>query len=340
VTQALPGHRRALAVGIVGASAEMGIALGPLYGGVITVALGWRWLFWLDVPQAAIILLTLRTIHNQPSPGTRVDYLGGLLLAATLTMLVIALSQRDLFTGSSLTPYLLTLLVFVRLQSRIRHPLLTHVFLGSRAALSAVSIKLLVGAALIITLVTVPLMANTVLGQSPLESGLRLMRLTGAVPAGALLGAYLTYRVGSLVITSAGLVTAATGLLFMSGWEQGISDPQLSVHLALSGLGFGLLIAPLLITAMDAGPDDYQSTAASLVMVARMIGMALGLAAMSAWGMDRFFTLTADLPSVLSPKYASELNQASIRLFQEFFRVSMVLCLVALVPAMGMRSRR
>jgi hypothetical protein len=222
----------------------------------------------------------------------------------------------------------------------VDQPLLTPVFFRSRAALSAVGAKLLVGAALIIALVTVPLMANTVLGQSPLEGGLRLMRLTGAMPVGALLGGYFTYRVGARVVTSAGLAIAAIGLFLMSGWELDISDPLLSFHLALAGLGFGLVIAPLFVTAMDAGPDDYQATAASLVTVARMVGMALGLAALSAWGMDRFFTLTAELPTALTPEYASELNKASITLFQEFFRVSMVLCLAALVPVMGMGVRR
>jgi EmrB/QacA subfamily drug resistance transporter len=346
VTAALPGHRRAMAVGIVGAAAEMGVVLGPLYGGVITEVLDWRWLFWLDVPQAAIILLTLRAISNRPSPGTKVDYLGGLLLAATLTLLVIALSRRDLFTASSVTPYLLLsvaalgLLALVWWQGKADQPLLTPAFFQSRAAIAAVSAKLLMGAALIIALVTVPLMANTVLGQSPLEGGLRLMRLTGAMPIGALLGGYLAYHVGARVVAFAGLLIAAMGLFLMSGWELDISDPQLTIHLALAGLGFGLVIAPLFVTAMDTGPDDYQATAASLVTVARMIGMALGLAALSAWGMDRFFTLTAGLPPALTPDYASELNEASITLFQEFFRVSMALCLAALVPVMGMGGRR
>ena len=342
VTQALPGHRRALAVGIVGAAAEMGIVLGPLYGGVITEALGWRWLFWLDVPQAAIILLTLRAISNRPSPGTRVDYVGGFLLAAALTMLVIALSRRDLFTAATFTPYLLLATAVLALaglvwwQMRVDQPLLTPVFFRSRAALSALGAKLLMGAALIIALVTVPLMANTVLEQSALEGGLRLMRFTGAMPIGALLGGYLVYRVSARVVAAAGLVVAAAGLLLMSGWELDISDPQLTIHLALAGLGFGLVIAPLFVTAMDTGPDDYQATAASLVTVARMIGMALGLAALSAWGMDRFFTLTADLPPALSSGYEAELADASITLFQEFFKVAMALSLAALVPVMVM----
>jgi len=346
VTQALPGQRRSIAVGIVGAAAEMGVVFGPLYGGAITEALGWRWLFWLDVPQAALILITLRAIHNRPSSQTRVDYLGGLLLAATLTMLVIALSRRDLFTASSATPYLLAmaaallLLAFVWQQRRVTQPLLTPAFFRSLPAVSALSAKLLMGAALIIAMVTVPLMANTVLGESALEGGLRLMRLTGAMPVGALAGGYLVYRIGTRIVAAAGLAIAAIGLYFISGWGLDIADPQLTLHLALAGLGFGLVIAPLFVTAMDAGPDDYQATAASLVTVARMIGMALGLAAMSAWGMDRFLVLTAGLPSALSPDYTAQLAHASITLFQDFFRVSMWLCLAAVVPVMGMRGGR
>ena len=71
-----------------------------------------------------------------------------------------------------------------------------------------------------------------------------------------------------------------------------------------------------------------------------MIGMALGLAALSAWGMDRFVILTAELPPALSAEYGAELADASITLFQEFFRVSMILCLAALVPVMAMGGRR
>ncbi|MDP6494828.1 MAG: MFS transporter [Dehalococcoidia bacterium] len=345
VTQALPGHRRAMAVGVVGAAAEMGVVLGPLYGGAITEVLGWRWLFWMDVPQAAVILLTIRAISNRPNPCTRVDYLGGLLLAAALTMAVIALSRRDLFAAASVTPYLLLqvaafgILAFVWRQRRADQPLLTPVFFRSKAVLSAVGAKLLMGAALIIALVTVPLMANTVLEQSPLEGGLRLMRLTGTIPIGALLGGYLTHRVGAQVVAAAGLLVAALGLFLMSGWELDISDPQFTLHLGLVGLGFGLVIAPLFVTAMDASPDDYQATGASLVTVARMIGMALGLAALSAWGMDRFLLLTSGLPPALSPEYPPKLADASMTLFQDFFRLAMALCIAALVPVLGMMGR-
>ena len=358
VAQSLPGHRKAMAAGIVGASAEIGIVLGPLYGGGITAALGWRWLFWLDVPQAAIILLAVWAIPNRRSPNVRVDYVGGLLLTATLTLLVIALSQRGLFTFSSPLAYLLAaggvvlLLALIRSQGRTEQPLLASVFFRSRAALSSLSTKLLVGAALIIALVTVPLMADTVLGQSALEGGLRLMRLTGAIPLGAVLGGYITYRAGSRPVTVAGLLVAALGLFLMSTWDLDIAEPQLSAHLAVAGLGFGLVIAPLFVTAMDAGPSDYQATAASLVTVSRMTGMAMGLAALSAWGMEHFQVLTAGLEFPIqqagetaqelerrSLEYQQSLNEAGITLFQAFFRAAGALMLAGILPALGLAAR-
>ncbi len=347
-TQAMPRHRRAIAVGIVGAAAEMGVVLGPLYGGVITEAWGWRWLFWLDVPQALLILVLLQNLPKTWSRGVKVDYAGGLLMAVALTLTVVALSRRDLFDGSSAVPYALAaaaalvLVALVWLERRMEQPLLSPDFFRSWSVLATLSAKLLMGASLIISMVTVPLMANTVLGRGSLEGGLMLMRLTAAVPVGALLGGYLAYKLGHRFVSALGLLLAAAGLFLMSGWTPDEGDTMLTLHLLLAGFGFGLVIAPLFVAAMDAGPDDYQATAASMVTVARMIGMALGLAALSAWGMDRFLLLAAELPSALSPDYGELLADASITLFQDFFRVSAWLCVAGLVPvaAMGGIGRR
>ena len=115
---------------------------------------------------------------------------------------MIALSQRGLFTGTAPLAYLLgasgilLVVVFVLSQMKRKQPLLDPRFFASVEALSAVGAKLLVGAALVIALVTVPLMADTIHGQSAFGGGLRLMRLTGAIPIAALLGGYLTYRIG------------------------------------------------------------------------------------------------------------------------------------------------
>ena len=141
-------------------------------------------------------------------------------------------------------------------------------------------------------MVTVPLMANTVQEQDPLAGGLRLMRLTGALPFGAVLGGLLAHRLGSRNVTVPGLALAALGLYFMGQWDLDIADPAMSMHLALTGFGFGLVIAPLFLSAMEEGGDEYHATSASLVVVARMLGMAVGVAVLSSWGVGHFQGLT------------------------------------------------
>ena len=142
------------------------------------------------------------------------------------------------------------------------------------------------------------------------------------------------------------------GLFLISTWELDISDPQLSAHLVVAGVGFGLVIAPLFVTAMESGHRDYQATAASLVTVSRMIGMALGLAALSAWGMEHFQGLTAGLELPIQQagettqslelriqEYQDGLNQAGTTLFQAFFRAAAALMVAGLVPALWLAGK-
>lgn len=346
VIRALPGHRGALAVGIVGAAAEMGVVLGPLYGGAIAQAFGWRWLFWLDVPQAVVILISLSVLHNKRGDQTKIDYLGGLLLTATLTTLVVGLSQINNLQLSSLQVYLfmiagaLMFMAFVLVERKVEQPLIPAYMFRSMPVIFACITKLLVGASIIIALVTVPLMANTVMGLTSFQGGLLLMCLTGAVPVGALIGGYLSYRRYQRLVTPGGLSLASIGLFLMMRWEPVVGNVELSIHLAVVGLGFGLVIAPLFVTVMNVAPSHYKATAASMVTVNRMIGMSFGLAALSAWGTGRFFSLTSGIHSAAASEYSSRITEASVTLFQEFFLVAMLLCLLALVPAMAMNARR
>ena len=355
---AFPGTRRAIAVGIIGACAEAGMVLGPLYGGVITNLWGWRWVFWLDIPQALILIWALRGFPIAGLPGVRMDWAGGAVMVLGLTMLVFATAQEAAFDAASPWPYALGgagaivvgLLVWV--ESRAPHPLLPHSFFQSRQAVLALVVKLLMGASLIMAMVTVPLMANTVLAQSPLEGGLRLMRMTGAMPLGAIVGGFLAYRLGERAVTVAGLAVGAVGLFYMSGWTIDIADPRMSLHLVLAGFGFGLVIAPVFVTAMDATTADYQATSASLVTTARMIGMTFGMAALAAWGVGEFEAATQGLalplpsPDLANAEYEAQLevytssvSDASIDLFQDFFRISGVLLLAALLPALGLGGK-
>ena len=138
-------------------------------------------------------------------------------------------------------------------------------------------------------------MANTVSALSPLDGGLRLMRLTAAIPVGALLGGFACQRLDYRLPTALGLGLAGFGFFLMSRWGADVADPGLTVPLALAGLGFGLAIAPIALAATNSVSEANRGAAAGLVTAMRMVGMTLGLAALTAWGADRFQGMVAGL---------------------------------------------
>ena len=394
---AFPQRQRGMALGIVVAAAEAGSMLGPAYGGAIIELLDWRWIFWLNVPQSAVLFLALMWLTNQPQKGVRVDYLGGVMLTAALVVISLALSRQGLFTLSSPVPFIIgvpglaiaaALILFERRVSngwypsmavvynvlrrrgppeRSRgepgenqdavgppdrasvEPLLSPFISRSWVFITANATQLLEGVSFIIAMVTVPLMAGTVMGKEPLTGAWWLLRMTAAIPVGAVVGGYLSGIIGIRPVITAGLGLSALGLFLVSTWELDIGEPWLTLHLVTAGLGFGLNNAPIMTRALNSVSEEYRSTAASLVTVSRMVGMALGLAALSAWGVERFQLLTAglELPipipgetaSALQARvaeYNAQLNDAGLTLFHNFFRVAGGVALAAIIPALAM----
>ena len=294
-------EKRGIAIGLVAAAAEAGSVVGPLYGGAIIEWIGWRWIFWLDVPQSLILIALMAILPNRANPAAKMDYFGALVLGAALTVLTIALAQRSIFTGESVYPYLTVAVgvfligLLIMVERRAVQPLLASFLYTSRAFLSSNITQFLVGVALIMALVCVPLMAATVMEKKPLESALHLVRLTAAIPVGAVVGGYILRWTGVRSVCITGLVFMGTGLLIISGWETEVEELRLTLPLVAAGFGFGLVIPPIGVSALSAAPSHYWGAAASLVTASRMVGMALGLAALSAWGIERFYSLTADV---------------------------------------------
>ena len=341
---AVSAEKRGLAIGLVAASAEAGSVVGPLYGGTIIEWIGWRWIFWFDVPQSLILIGLMAILPNRPNPAAKMDYVGALALGAALTVLTVALAQRSIFTAESIYPYLalaagaILIGVLITVERRAVQPLLASFLYTSRAFLSSNIAQFLVGIALIMALVCVPLMAGTVMEKGPLESALSLVRLTAAIPVGALVGGYILRWTGVREVCIVGLALMGTGLLFMSGWETEVGELRLTLPLVAAGLGFGLVIPPIGVSALSAAPSDYWGAAASLVTASRMVGMALGLAALSAWGIERFYSLTAEV-SIGSNFAETEaiLIEAGVTVFQNLFMISGFLSLIAIVPALLMK---
>ena len=101
----VPPAQRGLALGVVAGAAEAGSMLGPAYGGAVIELWGWRAIFWLNVPQAAVIAFALFFVPERRNAGARMDYIGAMSLTGTLILLCLALAHDGLFRLSSWTPW-------------------------------------------------------------------------------------------------------------------------------------------------------------------------------------------------------------------------------------------
>ncbi|MBI4494584.1 MAG: MFS transporter [Chloroflexi bacterium] len=356
----VPERRRSLLLGAVGAAAEAGGVLGPLYGALLLDSLSWRWIFYLNLPLVLVLLGAVHLTYRHPSSGTAgsVDYPGALLLGTGLGSLTLGLSREVGQAGAPQVQWELVALAVVLLaafvvwEGRAKVPLvdlaLFHVvpFAAGNAA------SLLAGAALIVAMVDVPLWSATVLQRPAVEGGLLLMRLTVAIPVGALLGGLLARTLGYRLATAAGLGLSAAGLSLLAQWRPDTPLEQMTRDLALSGAGFGLIIAPLTAVVMAWAGPARAGVASALVTVMRMVGMTIGLSALTAWGLARFNALVANLPLPLplldeAPEalqqrlldYQQRVLEATLAVFGEIFLAAALVCLLALVPALLLRGR-
>jgi MFS family permease len=327
-----------------------------------------------------VIFLTSK--HQRLHEG--IDWLGAILLGIALTFLSLGLAQQgtDLSPSSlhgsapqnnplSLGLAVVFLLLFVLLGclkswrlphfslrkqphfSLVRRPRwpVVDLALFKRFPFSAASlVSLFVGAALIIAMADIPLFVDTVLSQQispdelPLVSGLALLRMTAMIPVGAILGGWLCSRLSCRVIGILGLLFTATGFYLMSRWPISVDWTQITISTLTAGLGFGLVIAPISTTAINSVKSTQAGMGSAIVTALRMVGMILGLAALTSWGLAYFKQLAAKFPSLpatatgaqfvqWSQDYAKHLIVSAHTVYSSVFLVTMTLCLIAIVPA-------
>lgn len=309
---------RGLALGAAAAAQEIGSLAGPVYGAAVSqwaaAAGGWRAVFWLNVPLAALcagwFLVAARgvpAVRAQAAAavsarggrggkggrgGRATGPVAGVVLGAGMALLVVALYPTDAARGlfnAHFAPLLAAALVLVVL----------FVVLEGRAGLFArapvpAAVNFVVGIALVGALAEVPVLATTLLGLDQTGAALLLARFLLGVPIGALLGGWLL-RLDGRLPAAAGMALSAVCYWQMSGWGGAVSAEGLVLFGC--GLGFGLVIAPVVGALVDAASGDEHGAAAGAAVLARTAGMVVGIALLAAYGFHRFYGDLARCPA-------------------------------------------
>jgi len=369
-------QQRALALGIIGTVAEAGGVLGPLYGALIVQSFGWQMIFYLNIPIVALLLLLIwqyipsflsSNTNNATHERRRIDLLGAFLFSASLTCLSLGLSQEAAQLTPTPTPattpvqnnpwliaaallLLVLFIVYERYKERRNGWPLVTLSLFKRAMFSSTSLmSLLVGAALIIAMADIPLFMATVLNYSTLDSGLALLRLTAMIPVGAILGGWLCTRITCRWTAILGLLPMAIGFWLMHLWPTNVGWTQITLGTLITGTGFGLVIAPISTTALNAASNEQKGMAASTVTVLRVVGMILGLAALTSWGLGRLRALAANFKppsgtqfgsSTYNTLYEKFILSIAHTIYTDIFLIAGILCVIALLPALFLQGKQ
>ncbi len=364
-----PERRRATALGTLGAVDTIGWVWGPLFGAMLVRYLSWRWQFYLNVPLAlagiAVAWWALQGLDRPAGERARVDWAGAVTLTVALVALNVALlDSSDISTVGELSelraedvsltlPLLLVaalaVAAFVAVEVRSRDPLIELGLFRRPNFAAGTGVNFLVGAVLVIAMVDVPLFVNLVvetgLERAAVVSGWVLSALTATMAVTSYLGGVLTARYSYRPVVLAGLAACAAGFLLMGlTWDSGTGAGEMAWQLAVLGAGFGLVTAPTNAAVVDAAPADRRGTAGGLVILARLMGLAVGLSGLTAWGLYRFDTLRRrlDLPPLGDPGYEEALEAATAEITAQALAETFLfsVAVVAVAVAVGALLRR
>ncbi len=390
------GPARPRALGIIGALTFLGMAAGPfvgafmldyvrletplirlgIVGGILPDLLtpAWRWVFYVNVPigiAATAIAWAASAGWETPRHGHRLDVLGAVLftvaVAAGLIGLTLLGSDADpagppplAVSGVLFAVALVTGALALWRGLRAPEPFLDPRLFRDRVFSSAALVSLLTGYAFATAIVGGAIFVDRVLYGGPDVQRVALGALAGATAVGALVSGFGVRFVSLRIVTAVGLIASTVALLLMSRWTSAVSLSELAALMGLYGLGFGLTVTPRSTAAVEAVGQRLYGVASATVTVARMIGMAVGLAVLTAYGSTQIDRISAQVygtadgyRAVLPPELRDRPLQDPVvvdalerwasgkaaETMVGLFLVAGIVTLVAIPPGLALQSR-
>lgn len=286
--QEFRGRERAVAFGLWSATLGLGLVVGPLIGGVLTDAFGWRSVFLVNAPIALVaIVLALTWVRESRDPSAvRLDWAGLSTFTVSFFLLMFALIYGNGFGWGS-TPIvgalvgsgimLLAFVVVERVQSR---PMFDLTLFGNRTFVGASIVIVVMAFSFFSYLAFLPTYFQSILGFSGLGAGLRLVAFGGPLFVVGYVAGRMAVFVPPRMHLSAGLVLIAAGTLWMSLGSS--SYAGILGGLLIAGVGAGLINGQVSNVVMSVVPDERGGMASMIQNTMRQIGFGVGVAGMGA----------------------------------------------------------
>jgi MFS family permease len=391
------GHARPRALGVIGALTFLGMAAGPFLGAAIlggldvgraltnagvadqdllrdVLAPAWRWVFYLNVPigiAALFIAWAASAGWETPRRAGRLDVLGAIVWSMALGAglgAVTLIGSRD--AGDGIDPVTLSIalgaiavvatVVTVVRGFRRPDPFLDPRLFRSLTFSSAALVSVLTGYAFATAIIGGAVFVDRVLYGGPDQQRFALGALAAATALGALVSGFAVRFLSLRLVTLIGLVASAGSLIWMARWTPTVQLGEVALALGVFGAGFGLTVTPRSTAAVESAGRAAFGMASAIVTVARMLGMAVGVAVLTAYGSttidrlyDQLFAVPDDWKKVIPEELrnrplrdglvvdalerwaAGEASQILIGLFV----VAGVVTLVAIPPGLALSAR-
>ena len=293
IMTAYAGKQRQTALAVWGTVGSLGIAAGVLFGGVLTSALGWRAVFFINVPIGiAVVIGTLRTVGrgaSQRGAIRRLDAPGALTLVGGLLALVFGIEATRSAgwtaprTWVALVVAAVLLMAFAKLERRTADPLVPPATWRIRSLVSASAVMAGVTGTVVGAIFLSSVHLQAALGASPVVAGLEFLPLAAAITLSAMVASKVIGRVGPRTLILVGLVVMAGGVLLLAANAQGTSyAADMLPGFLLTGAGVGPMFVAIAVAAMADVPGDKAGLASGLMMTGHEVGAALGVAALTA----------------------------------------------------------
>jgi EmrB/QacA subfamily drug resistance transporter len=337
------GQERNRALGVWGAVAGGGIALGVILGGLLSQGPGWRWVFFVNLPiglLAAAVAPRLLAESRDEDRSRSYDVMGALTVTAGLVLLVYAMVNTNQYgwgsgrTIGELIASAVLLLAFVTIESRFASsPLVPLRIFRSRTLSGANVVALLVGLTLFAVFFFLTLYMQEVLHFSPIQAGFAYVPFTVGIIVASGLGAVLVGRFGVKWLLMAGLVVMSAGLMLLTRLpDQGSYLTDILPAFIVTSLGAGMVFLPMTNAAVSGADADDAGLASALLNTSQQVGGAVGLALLS--------TIATSLTtSVLASTPHAGLPHALVAGFTRGFGVAAGFALAAAIVTMLTISR-